>query len=139
MIFREQRKSFRVLSISYKLRSFQKWIGVGKTINRSTTKVYDIFLTLTLLDEAKVLDNLPTFVSDDPDKMPFVKLTDIDMAAVMLKLSKMEKKNSTVKYVVDQNFVNSLQINCTNSHSTISLLVDKNQDHRPAPLPFLLI
>jgi len=89
------------------------------SINRSTTKVYDIFLALNFLDEARVLHNLPTFVSDDPDNMPSVKLTDGDMAAVMLELSILEEAVSAVKHVDDQNVVNSLQINRTNNQPTI--------------------
>ena len=61
------------------------------SINRTFTEVDDMITTITLLDEAKVIDRLPLFVSADPDKMPSVKLTDGDMAAVMLKLAKLEE------------------------------------------------
>jgi len=86
------------------------------SINRSTTKVDDIFLALTFLDEAKVLHNLPTFVYDDPNKIPSVKLTDGGMAAVTLKLLKLEEAVSAVNHVIDQNVVNSLQIYRTNNN-----------------------
>jgi len=83
------------------------------SLSCSASEVYHIFLALTLPDAAiNVLHNLPIFVSNDPDKMPSVKLT--DMAAVKWKLSKLEEVLA-VKYVDDQNVLNSLQINRTNS------------------------
>ena len=60
------------------------------SVNRATSKVDDMVNALTLLDEAKVIKQLPQFVSVDPDRMPSVKLTDGDMAVVMMKLSKLE-------------------------------------------------
>ena len=66
------------------------------SVNKSVSEIDDIYNAIMLLDEAKMISKLPLFVSIDPDKMPSVKLTDGDMAAVMVKLSKLEEGLSTV-------------------------------------------
>ena len=71
--------------------------------NRPATEVDDIYTALTKLDKAKLINQLPQFVSVDPDKMPSVKLTDGDMAAVMMKLSKLEEGMLNIKLSVDKN------------------------------------
>ena len=60
------------------------------SLNRSTSEIDDILSVVSTLDNNKTIDLLPLFVSSDPDKMPSIKLTDGDLAVVMMKLSKIE-------------------------------------------------
>ena len=58
--------------------------------NNLGKEIEDIFAVIQAVDEAQLTDKLPLFVSDNPDNMPSVRLTDGEMAAVLLKLSKLE-------------------------------------------------
>lgn len=62
------------------------------SLNRSTSEIDDILSVVSTLDNNKTIDLLPLFVSSDPDKMPSIKLTDGDLAVVMMKLSKIEAR-----------------------------------------------
>jgi hypothetical protein len=72
------------------------------SVNRSTTEIDDILNTIALADNRKILDQLSMFVSSDPDKMPSVKLTDGDLAVVLLKLSKIEFDQGSIQKGVDE-------------------------------------
>lgn len=47
--------------------------------NRLTRDVDDIISVLTFLDEQKLLNNLPRYVSDSPDRMSSLRLDDGDL------------------------------------------------------------
>jgi hypothetical protein len=64
------------------------------SVTRLTGEIDDIVTMIAMLDEIKSLGRLPLFVSTDPDKMPSVKLTDGDLAAVLLKLEKLDEESS---------------------------------------------
>ena len=66
-----------------------------ESINRTPTELDDILQMIAMVDNAKALSDLPMFVSTDPDKMPSVKLTEGDLAIVLLKLSKIEEKQDS--------------------------------------------
>jgi hypothetical protein len=61
-------------------------------VNRAFSEIDDILNVITSVDNNKSIDQLPLFVSTDPDKMPSIKLTDGDLASVMIKLTKIESK-----------------------------------------------
>ena len=52
---------------------------------------------LVFVDNAKMLDHLPLFVSTNPDKMPSIKLTEGDLSLLLLKLSNIESNQSAAK------------------------------------------
>ena len=54
---------------------------------RVEREVSDIVLLLTFADEQKVLDNLPTYVCDNPDDMPSLRLYDGELNVIMRKLN----------------------------------------------------
>jgi hypothetical protein len=60
------------------------------SITRTQNEIDDIIQIVTMLDETLNLHRLPTFVSTDPDCMPSIKLTDGDLAVVLLKLNALE-------------------------------------------------
>jgi hypothetical protein len=66
-----------------------------ESINRTPTELDDILQMIAVVDNAKAMSDLPMFVSADPDKMPSVKLTEGDLAIVLLKLSKIEEKQDS--------------------------------------------
>jgi len=55
-------------------------------------EVSDIVLLLTFVDEQKILDNLPTYVCDNPDDMPSLRLYDGELNVIMRKLNDMNIK-----------------------------------------------
>jgi len=68
----------------------------------------DIFTVINDLDEKLILDKLPLFVSDSPEKMPSNQLIEGDVRAIMSKFSKME-------FIVEQ-----LQTTVNNSTAAIA-------------------
>lgn len=60
------------------------------SINRVTQEIDDIINIIATVDEAKYLFRLPLFVSQDPDRMPSIKLTDGDLSVVLSKLDKLD-------------------------------------------------
>ena len=74
-----------------------------ESVGRVTAEIDDIFTILTNLDEKHILDKLPMFVSTDPDKMPSIKLSEGDMGAVFLKLSKLEIEIVAMKQSIADN------------------------------------
>ena len=60
--------------------------------NRLTRDVDDIISVLTFMDEQKLLNDLPRYVSDSPDKMPSIRLFDGDLLLLLTRLDKMEDK-----------------------------------------------
>jgi len=47
---------------------------------------------VTFADEQKILDNLPTYVCDNPDDMPSLRLYDGELNVIMRKLNDMNIK-----------------------------------------------
>src|ERR1043165_7887390 len=72
------------------------------SVNKLPGEIEDIMSMLTFLDETKLLNKLPLFLSTDPDKMPSVKLTDGDLAVVLAKLSFMDQHIESLQKTVDQ-------------------------------------
>src|SRR6478609_8939233 len=70
------------------------------SIGRTPNEVDDLLGVISMMDNNKTIDQLPLFVSSDPDKMPSIKLTDGDLAVVMIKLSKLEEKINETKDTV---------------------------------------
>ena len=56
---------------------------------RVEREVNDIVLLLTFADEQKVLDKLPTYVCDNPDDLPSLRLYDGELNVIMRKLNDM--------------------------------------------------
>ena len=67
------------------------------SINRSPTEINDILFMLPVVDSAKSLENLPIYVSSDPDKIPSVKLMDGDLAMLLLELSKIVDNQAVIQ------------------------------------------
>jgi hypothetical protein len=64
------------------------------SITRTQNEIDDIMHVIIMLDETQNMHRLPSFVASDPDRMPSIKLTDGDLAAVLLKLNALEMKLS---------------------------------------------
>ena len=62
--------------------------GEMKTAN----EVDDIFAMISVLDERKLMDDLPQYVSDNPDNMPSSRLFEGDMKMFMTMLEKISDK-----------------------------------------------
>ena len=60
--------------------------------NRAQREVDDMLTLLTALDERLLLNKLPMYVSDGPDKMPATRLYEGDFSVIMTILEKMEGK-----------------------------------------------
>ena len=54
--------------------------------------VDDIISVLSFLDEQKLLNDLPRYVSDSPDKIPSIRLFDGDLVLLLIRLDKVEGK-----------------------------------------------
>jgi len=59
------------------------------SVNRIDCEVDDIINVIAILDEAKLIDRLPIFVSVEPDRMPTIRATEGDFAMLLEKLTKM--------------------------------------------------
>jgi len=60
--------------------------------NRAQRTVDDMFTLLTILDENKFLDILPTYVANSPDHMPSFRLYDGDLNVLRMMLEKLQHK-----------------------------------------------
>lgn len=80
--------------------TMQRWTKPARrrkdSVNRSSLEIEDILQSILYADGAKILDKLPVFVSTDPDRMPSIKLTDGDLALVLLKLTKIEERQEGI-------------------------------------------
>ena len=63
-------------------------------VNRFVKELDDIFTVLQFLDENGMFNTLPTYVCDNPDKMPSLRLFEGDMAMILSRLDKLETKVS---------------------------------------------
>ena len=85
----------------------EKWVKPAKHRLASVgqhnlaKEIDDIFSVIQLIDEAQVTDKLPLFVSDNPDNMPLVRLTDGDLVAVLQKLARLENTVMNVSKSVE--------------------------------------
>ena len=59
--------------------------------NRAAREVEDIVNLFNCLDEHKVLDSLPTYVSANPDRMPSLRLFEGDMNVLLTMIEKMAR------------------------------------------------
>ena len=62
--------------------------------NKAIRETDDIVSLFTCIDEHKLLDQLPKYVSDNPDDMPSLRLYDKDMSGIVKMLNNLEKKVS---------------------------------------------
>ena len=58
--------------------------------NRKVREIDDIIQLVTYLDEQKVLDQLPKYVADSPDSMPYLRIVDGDLRFLIEKIGKLE-------------------------------------------------
>jgi hypothetical protein len=76
------------------------------SINRVNLEIDDLLNVISVVDNNKILDKLPVFVSSDPDKMPTIKLTDGDLSVLLIKIQKLEDKidenNATIRLDIDE-------------------------------------
>lgn len=70
--------------------------------NRTANEVDDIYQVITCIDNHKLLNQLPLFVSCDPDKMPSIKLTEGDMAMMLAKLDTLEQTQLATRRGVEE-------------------------------------
>lgn len=75
---------------------------------KTATDLDDIVDLLIYLDEQKFLDKLPIYVCGDPDKIPSIKLTDGDLAIVLLKLSSIDDRIDLIQKSLDT-VINSIK------------------------------
>jgi hypothetical protein len=71
------------------------------SITRTQNEIDDIFQVIVMLDESHNLQRLPTFVATDPDRMPSIKLTDGDLAMVLIKLNALSDTVAGLKDKLD--------------------------------------
>ena len=90
-----------------------------ESVGRVTAEIDDIFNILTNLDENNLLNKLPMFVSTDPDKMPSIKLSEGDMGAVFLKLSKLEIEIVAMKQSIADN---ACKAGSSRQHSNVTTI-----------------
>ena len=57
---------------------------------RAAKELNDIFTALSILDENKLLLQLPLFVTDEPSNLPSANIGEGDMRAIMIRFEKME-------------------------------------------------
>ena len=60
--------------------------------NKATRETDDIFLLLSCLDENKLIDSLPRYVSDNPDSMPSIRIYEGDFQGVVKMLHGLNEK-----------------------------------------------
>ena len=61
----------------------------------------DVMAVIAHLDEQKTIDQLPTFVTSDPDLLPSSRFCDGDVLAILNKLEKLEDRFATVQQELD--------------------------------------
>jgi len=69
---------------------------------RAGREMDDIFTIINVVDEAKMLDKLPIFVSDGPENMPTVNLVEGDMVAIMNRFDKIEMTMTQLQLAVNK-------------------------------------
>jgi len=62
--------------------------------NKASRETGDIMTLFTCIDEHKLLDQLPRYVSDNPDDMPSIRLYEKDMYGIVRMISSLEEKVS---------------------------------------------
>jgi hypothetical protein len=129
--------------------SLDKWQKPARrrkdSITRTQNEIDDIMQVVTMLDETHNLDRLPMFVSSDPDCMPSIRLTDGDLAAVLLKLNALELNVTGLKDEIRAQALKApvaaapprhvafrSQTSATNSHGTVA---PSTSYDAPAPAP----
>lgn len=81
---------------------------------KKQSEVNDILNIITVLDEKKELSKLPTYVTDNTENIPSVRIEDGDLAYLMTKINKLEGH-----IVVLQRTVNSLSATISDSSKTV--------------------
>jgi len=69
---------------------------------RSSLELDDIFTALTTLDEKRLMDYLPLFVSGEPLNLPTVNLGEGDLKAIMSRFDKMESSINHLQGIVNK-------------------------------------
>ena len=69
---------------------------------RAAKELNDIFTALSILDENKLLLQLPLFVTDDPSNLPSANIGEGDMKAIMIRFEKMELLISHLQNCMNQ-------------------------------------
>lgn len=67
-------------------------IGRYDVSKRAENEVKDIFVLIDFLDQNKLLDMLPRYVTDDPDNLPSIRIFDGDLGFMMKRFDQMERK-----------------------------------------------
>ena len=82
--------------------------GVARHVN----EVEDIVTLFTFLDEQKAYDNLPTYVSDNPDNMPSLRVYEGDLLMLSTLLHNMEGRLNNFEAVMAamSNDIRKLQV-----------------------------
>lgn len=60
--------------------------------NRIRLEADDLFSLINFIDELKKLDSLPTYVTDNPDNMPSIRLFEGDLSHIMNRLERIESR-----------------------------------------------
>ena len=60
--------------------------------SRTAREVCDIFELIEFLDENKLLDKLPIYVTDNPERMPSMKLMDGELSFILKRFEKLDDK-----------------------------------------------
>ena len=83
--------------------------------NRILREIDDIYTLFTVLDEHKLLGDLPRYVAEGPDSMPFSRLYEGDLAIVMNLMEKMHGRiqDFDVKLAAILKDINSLRSSST--------------------------
>ena len=60
--------------------------------SRVKLEIDDMFTIITFLDENKLLDNLPKYVTNSPDEIPSIRLFEGDLSFIMSRLDRIEER-----------------------------------------------
>jgi len=65
-------------------------------------EIEDIFSIISVIDEAKMIESIPVFVSDGPQNMPSINLVEGDLAVIMLRFDKLEMDLANLQSTVNK-------------------------------------
>ena len=107
---------------------------------RAVNEVDDIFVLISFMDERKLLDVLPVYVSDNPDNMPSSRLFEGDMKMFMTLLEKISDKltshGSAIAAIVnDLHKLQSKPVDLGNSASVHRPWMQQGVNNNTASLP----
>jgi len=79
---------------------FQRFSGHNNGPGKFDLEIKDIFNIVTALDERKIIDLLPRYVTDNSDNIPTMPLDEGDMSFLLAKMDKMEAMIQSLQNVV---------------------------------------